>query len=143
MHEIFTEKVEKSGKKLSSSKHKFSKGLSHIQELRKFVPEIDEFNRHDMESTLNDLHDILSHFYAGDEFPFTAIWELLQKLAGQVSRHLWTNGYQLLVWRIILLIENIYKAMSLVDQWYLDLHDTIKAQILSFAKQSSLDIRVS
>lgn len=73
MHEIFTEKVEKSGKKLSSSKHKFSKGLAHIQELRKFVPEIDEFNRHDMESTLNDLHDILSHFYASDEFPFTAI----------------------------------------------------------------------
>jgi hypothetical protein len=54
-------------------KVKFHSGLQEVHILNNFLPEIDEFNRSDMDSCLKDLEDILSNFYSGDEFPFNAI----------------------------------------------------------------------
>lgn len=59
-------------KKLKS-KEKFQNGLQQVHILNTFLPEIDEFNRSDMDSCLKDLEEILSNFYSGDEFPFNAI----------------------------------------------------------------------
>jgi len=56
-----------------SDKAKFSKGLKHVEILNKFLPEIDECNRNEIDICLNNIHDILSNFYSGDEFPFNAV----------------------------------------------------------------------
>lgn len=94
-------------------KHKFSAALKHIQELKILVPNIDEYQRNDIDACLTDLYEILSNFYSGDEFPINAICELLNKLAGSSSKYLCINGCQLLVLRIILLLENVFKSLNL------------------------------
>jgi len=125
-----------------SDKAKFSKGLKHVEILNKFLPEIDECNRNEIDICLNNIHDILSNFYSGDEFPFNAVWELLQKLAGYISKFLSSNGYQPLMWKIIHLIEKVFKSLSLNDECFKSLYTSIKIQMVWFTKQNSFDPKV-
>ena len=59
--------------KKMSYKQKFSKSFKLIKNLKVFLPEIEDSQQQEVEQSLTDLNEILSNFYAGDEFPFNAI----------------------------------------------------------------------
>ena len=126
-----------------SYKLKFSKWLKHIKALEGMMPEIDEFNRLEMDSCLNDLKEILSNFYAGDELPFMAIWELLSKLAGFLTKFLHVNQHQSIIKKVIHTIETFWKVRKLNHEWYNTLIQWIKIQAHKLAVASSTETGVS
>jgi len=94
------------------SKQKFSKCLKIIQNLSIHLPVIDGSHKNDIQQWIEDLHEILSNFYSGDEFPFNAIWELFHKLTQNISKYLISNGYINLITKILAILENWSKSME-------------------------------
>jgi hypothetical protein len=94
-------------------KQKFMKALKIIKELSGHLPVIDEGQDHNIKQCMEDMQEILSNFYSGDEFPFNAICELMNKLVIKLCSHLIMNGYHALVTKISVLVESLLKSLSL------------------------------
>lgn len=135
-----------------TSKLKFSKSLKIINNLIVHLPLIDKILEYEVQQSVGDLQEILSNYYAGDEFPFNAIWELFQKLTKFLSKYLIEKGFMNLIAKIMAIMENLLKSMnkgknlvlSITDnEQYLNLIEALRHPIGLLIKKNSVDIKVN